>query len=293
MSTLTIVLLIVGGLLGLAVIAYAAFFIRTLRATAKPIPIDTRGFVRLAAGDVPLAADGPEPAMDVWVPADAPPSDAPRPVVLLVPGDGPDWLLRKAKGWGLFRSYAELCAARGWVTVVTNHRSSGSYKRTPGMVQDVRSALERLRERAEDLGLDPERVVVWTFSGSAGPILSELISRPVPGVRGLMSFYGFLDLAQWPLRVPADVVETYSLPRVLPGLEALPCPVYLLHAGKDRKPMTKGFDATRQALEGRDLPVTLRVGVGLRHGFEVLDVPALSEPEILAGLAFAERCLSS
>ena len=291
MSTLTIVLLSAGGLLALAILAYALVVVRMLRAAGQPMPFDTGGRARLLAKALPVSEAAVGHALDVYGPEE--PAEEPRPVVLFVPGDAPDFLLRKSREWGMFRSYAELCAARGWSAAVASHRPSGNYKRSQVMVQDVLDTLEVLRSRSAELGLDPERVVVWCFSGSVGPVLAQLLRSPVPGVQGLVSFYGFLDLSAWPMKLPAESVERYSLPPLLRQADALPCPVYLLHASKDRKMMTKGFEATRQALEGRALPVTMRVGAGLRHGFEVQDEPALSRPEIEAGLGFVAGCFES
>ncbi len=291
MSALSLVLLSVGGLLALAVAAYALFVLSMLRKAERPMPFDTEGRVRLLAEAIPIGEASLGHAMDVYAPEGEP--AAPRPVVLFVPGDAPDFLLRKARGWGMFRFYAELCAARGWAAAVATHRASGNYKRSEGMVADVREALDVLRGRAGELGLDPERVVVWTFSGSSGPVLADLLQRPAPGVRGMLAFYGFLDLAHWPMRIPPELVAAYSLPPLLERAEELPCPLWLLHAEKDRAAMTKGFEACQRALDGRDLPVTLRVGAGLRHGFEAMDPPALSRPVVEAGLGFVAGCLEA
>jgi dienelactone hydrolase len=289
MSTLSIVLLSAGGLLTLLILAYALFVLRMLRVAGRPMPFDTGSHARLLANALPIGEAAVGHAMDVYGPED--PAGTPRPVVLFVPGDAPDWLLRKSRMWGMFRSYAELCAARGWSAAVATHRPSGNYKRSQVMVQDVRAALGVLRAQAPELWLDPDRVVIWTFSGSAGPVLTDLLRSPEAGVRGMLSFYGFLDLSAWPMKLPAALVERYSLPPLLQQAEALPCPVYLLHVSEDRKMMTRGFEACQRALEGRDLPVTTRLGAGLRHGFEAQDDPALSRPEIEAGLDFAAGCL--
>ncbi len=290
MSTLSIVLLSLGGLLVLAVLAYLAYLMYMLRAAERPLPFDTGGCVVLRQSAIPVGEPKLGHAMDVYLPEGEP--EGPLPVVLFVPGDAPDFLLRKARGWGMFRSYAELCAARGWASAVTTHRASGNYKRSEGMVGDVLEALEILRAQADELGVDPERVVVWTFSGSSGPVLTELLRNPVSGVRGLLSFYGFLDLSFWPMKLAPELTAAWSLTPLLAQAETLACPVWLLNAEKDRKAMTRGFEACRQALEGRDLPVTVRVGAGLRHGFEAMDPPELSRPEIEAGLGFVEEVMA-
>ena len=291
MSTLTIVLLSLGGLLAVLILAYVAYVAHMLRAAGRPFPFETGGRVTRRAEGISIGDAAKGHAMDVYAPEGE--AGGPRPVVLFVPGDAPDFLLRKARGWGMFRSYAELCAARGWAAAVATHRASGNYKRSKGMVADVLEALAVLRSRADELGLDPERVVVWSFSGSSGPVLTQLLRSPVPGVRGLLAFYGFLDLSHWPMKIPPETVAAYSLPPLLEQADALACPVHLLHAQKDRKPIARGFEACQRALAGRDLPVTLRVGEGLRHGFEVLDDPTLSRPEIEAGLDFVAGCLEA
>ncbi len=289
MSTLTIVLISIGGLLAMLVLSYGLYIVYMLRQADKPFPFDTGEPAPVLAEAIPLGDAAPGHALDIYGPGGEP--DAPRPIVLFVPGDAPDALLRKSRGWGMWRSYAALCAERGWAAAVCSHRPSKSYKRCGDMLEDVRAALALLRMRAPALGLDPDRVVVWCFSGSTGPVLSGLLREPEPGVVGLMSFYGFLDLSGWPMKLPQDQVEAWSLPPLFRDAETLPVPVYLLHAEKDRKMMTKGFVATGQALKGKELPVTAVVGAGLRHGFEVMDPPERSRPAIEAGLDFAGRCL--
>jgi len=289
MTPLQIAATVLVTLLGVGLVAYAVLVVRTLRSTRKPIPIDTGGPARKVAENLPLTEGAPTPAMDIYGPPDR--AGGPRPLVLFVPGDGPEMILKNAKEWALFLSYGEICSARGYLAAVTNHRSSGNYKRTEGMVLDVVHALERLRRGADEFGIDPDRIVVWTFSGSAGPVLAHLAQHPVEGVRGLISFYGMLDLSTYLLRVPDPVVREYSLPQVLSRLEGLPCPVYLLAVGRDSKMITRGYENTRKAIAGRELPVTTREYAGGRHGFEVSSPPVEIAQQIDLAFAFVDTCL--
>ena len=291
MTPLAIALIVLGALVGLAILAYGVAIVRTVAATRRPMPIDTGGEARRIAEGVRLGEDAAWPALEVWGPPGDPAGRA-RPVVVLVPGDGPDVLLKRANGWKLWRSYADLCAARGWSTVVLGHRSSGNYRRSETMVADVVRGLGLLRARADTWGLDPDRMVVWCFSGSSGPVLAHLLRQPVPGLCGLLSFYGVLDLGTYLMKPPEAVVARYSLPPVLAGAETLPCPVHLVHAGRDQAMIRRGYERTVAALRGRNLPVAVRVAEGARHGFDLVGDPAQVREEVDRALAFVETCFA-
>jgi len=290
MSAMHIILIGAGAVVGIGILGMTAFVIRTIGATRKRIPVDTTGRLEVVARDVPFGKDGSDLALDVLGPEAG---EGKRPLVLLVPGDGPQWFIGKAKEWVFFRSYAEICASRGYIAAVMNHRSSENYKNTAALAEDVVDALGTLRDRADELGIDADRIIVWTFSGSSGPVLSRLLSQPEKGVRGLVSFYGFLDLTTYPMKVPEPVVRDYSLPQVLARLDDVTCPVYLLGAGKDRKIVTRGFERTGEVISGRGWPFITRLVPEARHGFEISSPPAQVEAEIDRAFTFVGDCLAS
>ncbi len=281
------VLVFAGLLLGLVVLVLGFSMARFLAMTRKTIPLPTSGTLRMVARDVPLSSE-PVPAMDVYAPAEL---HGRPPLILFVPGDGPDNVISRAKEWGIFRSHAALATDRGYVAAVANHRSSRNYRESARMVEDVTKALDVLKARADDLGFDKDRVVVWTFSGSAGPVLSHFLRAPSPNVRALLSFYGLLDLsalpAKVPAKVPASVVMEYSLPEVLEHMEEIPCPVYLVHARRDHAAITRGF----VRVVGLKRPLALRICENGKHGFEILSPAAEVREEIDRAYAFIEEAL--
>jgi dienelactone hydrolase len=292
MSVTQIILIVLGTLAGLGIVTYVAIFVRVLRNTKKPIPIDPGEYAIKLVENVALTSADSTPAMDIYGPKDDPSQpNILRPLVLFVPGDGPEMLIKNAKEWRLFRSYADICASKGFAAAVMNHRSSGNYKKTEAMVTDVVNAIETLHKNASKVGIDPERVVVWTFSGSAGPVISRLLQEPVQGVRGIVSFYGMFDLSTYPFKVPAPVVQAYSLPQVLSSMDNLPCPLYLLNMGRDSKMIAKGFQNTTQVIAGRDLPIVTRIYDNGRHGFEVLSPSAETRIEINSAFEFVSDCI--
>jgi acetyl esterase/lipase len=289
MSAVHITLIIVAALVSGAALLFVVGLVRFIVRTRRPIPIAVSRAARLVAGDVPLSAAGPPtPAMDVYAPVDI---EGRPPLILFVPGDGPDALIRRAKQWGIFRSYADIAAGRGYFAAVMNHRSSRNFKDSAGMVGDVEHALATLRDRSDEFGFDPERVVVWTFSGSAGPVLSRLLLERPQGVIAMLSHYGLLDLTTFTFKVPDEVVNAYSLPQVLKRLDAMPLPVYLLNAGRDRAMITTGFERVEALVRERELAVTTRIYPRGRHGFEVLESPEQVRAQLEQSFAFIDGTL--
>ncbi|PQO26353.1 hypothetical protein C5Y96_20155 [Blastopirellula marina] len=66
-----------------------------------------------------------------------------------------------------FARQSEYLASRGMVAVSAEYRVSGTHKTTPDVcVEDAKSAIRWVREHADQLGIDPERVIAG--GGSAG-----------------------------------------------------------------------------------------------------------------------------
>ena len=112
--------------------------------------------------DVVYAAPGGEPlTMDVYEPAGAAPGSR-APAVLMIHG-GPVPKLG-AKNMAVFTSYGRLLAASGVVAVTFNHRFLGP-ERLLDAARDVQAAADYVRDHAEELGVDRDRLAFWAFSG--------------------------------------------------------------------------------------------------------------------------------
>jgi len=124
-----------------------------------------RDIVYRTASDQPLH-------MDVYSPP-GPPN--PRPAVILVHG-GP--VPRTgAKNMGVFVSYGELLAASGFVAVAFDHRFLAP-SRLPDARDDLAALVARVRADAPSLGVEPDRLAIWAFSGGGLLLAAPLRDRP-------------------------------------------------------------------------------------------------------------------
>lgn len=144
------------------------------------------GVVRrtLAYGPVGL-----EQTVDVFTPARGP--LPPRPTVLLVHGGS--WQIGDSTEWA--DEAVELVQRRGWTAVSLNYRLAPGAP-WPAQLQDADAALRLLRERATELGIDPDRI--GAIGDSAGGHLAALLGEPAPGrvpLRSVVTWSGVNDLA--------------------------------------------------------------------------------------------------
>ena len=129
------------------------------------------GGVRLVPG-VPYAAiPGVRPLeLDLWLPE----GDGPYPVVLFLHGGG--W--RTGSRHTVGPMYAqdptpfERLAQAGIAVAAADYRLSGEAV-WPAQLHDAKAAVRWLRSRADDLGIDPERIAAW--GESAGGHLASLL----------------------------------------------------------------------------------------------------------------------
>jgi acetyl esterase/lipase len=130
------------------------------------------GGVRVLSG-VPFAAlPGARPLeLDLYLPAD----DAPAPVVVFLHGGG--WRLGSRHSAGPAYRGAdptpfEQVAQAGIAVASVDYRLSGEAV-WPAQLHDAKAAVRWLRARADELGIDPDRVASW--GESAGGHLAELL----------------------------------------------------------------------------------------------------------------------
>ncbi len=202
--------------------------------------------VRVHSG-VPYAAlPGVRPLeLDLYLPA----GPGPAPVVLFLHGGG--WRLgsRHSAGPSFVGSRPfEQLAAAGIAVASVDYRLSGEAV-WPAQLHDVKAAVRWLRSRAEDLGVDPDRIAAW--GESAGGHLAALLGLTGPeldgevGVTGapstvcaVVAWYPPTHLASVPAD-PADPTTREALllgaaPADVPELAAQASPV--THAGPAAPP---------------------------------------------------------
>jgi len=243
-----------------------------------------RGLVYKTEGETRLEMDlYPPPGLE---------AGARRPAVVFVHGPVPPGA--KAKGMGVFLSYGELAAASGLVGITFDHRFSGGET----LIQaagDVSDLLAHVRQEAGALGVDPERMVVWAFSGG-GPFLAPLLAERPGWLRAVVAFYAFLDMQVPPPGQPdtldPEVRRRFSpVVHLGPGPRPLP-PLLVARAGLDHPFLNEGIDRFVQEALARNASLDLLNHAEGRHGFDILDDDARSRAIVAHALAFVSAHLS-
>lgn len=129
---------------------------------------------------------GSRARLDIYRPQDRDLRKAP--VLVQVHGGG--WTIGDKRQQGLL--LMDRMARRGWVCVAPNYRLAPKHP-FPAQIDDVRTALDWVRDHIEEYGGDPSYVVIT--GGSAGGHLAALAALTHPGVAACVPFYGVYDMA--------------------------------------------------------------------------------------------------
>ncbi|RAO15319.1 hypothetical protein MED15_04083 [Micromonospora noduli] len=225
-------------------------------------PVAQRPFV-LSIPTAPVERHG---NVDLHLPTDA--GRAPAVVVVHgapLPPDAPD-----PRDWLLYRGYGALLAASGVVTALVSYQVS-DLSALPAAADDIAAMVEQVRA---DPRVDPERVVLWFFSGG-GLFAADWLRVPPPWLRGIALTY--------PLLIPFPGWEVDA--RFLP-VEALSSgtgvPLVLTRAGRDIPPVLAGIDAFLPAATAQGWPMQVIEVPDGQHSFEILNHGPQSEAAVLA-----------
>jgi acetyl esterase/lipase len=132
---------------------------------------------------------------------------SPVPCVVVIPGGS--W--QRSRRWK-FAALNAYLASRGYSVAVVEYRTAPEFV-FPAALEDVRQALDYLKENAENLGVDPERFVLLGRSAGAQLALLEAYAGGNESIRGVISFYGPTDLP-YAYAHPADP-RVANVPRLL------------------------------------------------------------------------------
>lgn len=229
--------------------------------------------------DVNYRVGGSRARLDVYRPQERDLRKAP--VLVQVHGGG--WTIGDKRQQGLL--LMDRMARRGWVCVAPNYRLAPKHP-FPAQIDDVRTALEWVKEHIEEYGGDPSYIVIT--GGSAGGHLAALAALTEPGISACVPFYGVYDMANltddrharsmrdWYLaprvfrRSPKeyldDFVQASPLAHVGPGAPDF----FVIHGSNDTLVNVGQARAFVQALEEKsDATVTYSELPGTQHAFEV------------------------
>ena len=187
--------------------------------------------------------------------------EARLPAVVFVNGVGEPAL----KGWPIYRSWARLVAGSGFTAVTFESRR-------PQVRDDIRDLFDYLRTHAAELGIDTDRVGLWSCSGNAGPALAYVSSDAGAWLKAAVVYYGWVDDDD----MPAIRREQ---------------PFFLVRAGRDDPELNRRLAALAARAVTADAPWTVVNAPRLTHAFDGLDDGPESRQAIRDTLAFFDRHL--
>jgi len=234
--------------------------------------------------------EGTELKIDIYTPPGLP-ADARLPVIFFIHGGFlPQDIKLLPKDWGVYQSYGRLAAASGFVGVTFNHRyRSWSRADLDRSFADVLDAIAFVRGRADSEHADPDRAVLWGFSGG-GPHLCLAVREKMGFVRCVVSFYGLLDLEpqvrSQSLDPEKERTAEYS-PITYLRKDGPPFPpIFIGRAGLDSPAINDSVDLFVAKALGLNLLLDLANHPTGHHGFDVLDDNERSREIIVAALEF-------
>jgi hypothetical protein len=235
------------------------------------------------------AADGSVQPIDVYLP---PSSTATRemPAVLMVTGY-PDVGVKRlfgrhAKDMGSNVSWAELIAMCG-VAAVTYVNTDPA--------NDAVHVLEHLRANGAAVGIDGERLALWSCSGNVPTALSLLMLPQRAAIRCAAILYGcMLDSRGSTIVAEQSKMFGFANPTAGKSVADLPAevPMFVARAGRDEMPrLNEALDRFVVEAIARNLPIVFANHHNGLHAFDVVDDGDASHAVIGATLAFLRHHL--
>jgi acetyl esterase/lipase len=215
--------------------------------------------VKVREGLVYKTAEGSPLHFDLYAPAQA---SRASPAVILVHG-GPIPILG-ARRWKVFESYGRILAASGMAGIAFDHRLLG-VDRLRDSASDLADLVQHLRENAKALGVDQNRLALWTFSGG-GWLVSSALRERQRWWKLLVAYYGIME----PFGNSRG--DTSLSPIAALGQDARNVPpIVLARAGRDDPGINATIDRFVTAANSAGATVDLFTHPTGRHSFDILD----------------------
>lgn len=182
----------------------------------------------------------------------------------------------------------------GLAAVTTNHRSTNGFRDLEGAAQDVDAAIDHVRMNGPGLGIDPERIALWTCSAGAPFALRRALRDQPAYVRALVALYSILDLrpgrAMISADVPDNVLADFSCAQHLEAGGPFP-PMLIARAGKDQEFINRSIETFIAKAVAAGVDVDYLNHAEGQHAFDIRDDDARSRAIIQHTLDFLSEAL--
>jgi acetyl esterase/lipase len=210
--------------------------------------------------------------MDIYMPPEINNSYK-YPTVILVHGDGPAEILEDIKDSGQYVSLGQLVAASGFIAITFNHRSSYRLTRMADVGNDIEDAIGYIKENAEKFHINNDKLGLWAFSAGVPYGVSVVLKNRQPGIKCLVSYYGYLDLQHRKDEVSEDITyenlkEFSPINYVNKDKNEIP-PLFIARAGLDHPVINKSIDNFIYELLKQNIDFSLYNHSKGEHGFDI------------------------
>ncbi len=268
--------------LGVACVMAAAFAVaQPDSASDKYVHIKT---IRLWDGAAPGtlgSAVEDVPTLTMFEPWDAPPN---HPAVIVVPGGSYKMLASIHEG----REVADWFTSRGYTAFVLKYRLGPRYL-YPVPLQDAQRAVRMVRSRAQEFGIDPDRIGMLGFSAGGhltamtattaddgDPGAKDPVDRLSSRLKFMVLVYPWLNAMElqqghWisycsVLEIGPDKCGNYTQYSPLKGVSAKTPPTFIFHTANDETVPVRASTSFFQALQNAGVPAELHVYASGPHG---------------------------
>jgi acetyl esterase/lipase len=243
--------------------------------------------------------NGEDLLMDVYYPPDYE-GETRLPAVIFVHGDGMEEILPSIKDSGQYVSWGQLVAASGLIGITFHHRSTSLLTKIYEVAKDVKDALSYVRDNHKSLGVDADKLCIWTCSAGAPFGLRAALQRDVPYIRCIVSYYGIADLAtyydasdnttgevggQLP-KLTQEVLDEFSTATRIQRLQTPIPPMLIVRAGLDDAALNRSIDRLVTSAIAKNVSLDFLNHATGHHAFDILDDTVRSQEIIQTTLDF-------
>lgn len=228
--------------------------------------------------------NGDDLLMDVYYPSDYE-GETRLPAVIFVHGDGPEEFLRTIKDSGQYVSWGQLVAASGLIGITFNHRSTHQLTRLYEVAKDVDDAVNYVRDNYKSLGVNADRLGIWTCSAGSPFGLRTGLRENAPYIRCIVSYYGIADIATYyesnefgtddvgePLPLlTQEVLDEFSAPVRINKVQSAISPMLIVRAGLDDAALNRSIDRLVTATIAKNVSLDFLNHATGHHAFDILD----------------------
>jgi hypothetical protein len=216
--------------------------------------------------------------------------DARTPAVIFVTGFSDEGAQRMVgctfKDMGSYVSWATLAAASGLVAITYENRDPAT---------DARAICDHVRRHATSIGIDEQRLGLWSCSGNVPTALSLLMGGGAAAITCAVLCYGYTFDVDGSTRV-ADAAKQFRFANPAAGksVDDLPAnvPLFVARAGQDAMPgLNEALDQFVLAAVTRNLPITFVNHAAGPHAFDLFDDSEASRAIIRSILTFMREHL--